>query len=297
MLAEIVRTSQLLRLLELRRDATYFTSYPVNADDLKPEARPIGGNYTPQPKQPVPKHHSLTLLGEELTIDPSFVTDAELNLANLAPYMRGREMTVAHTFGEEAERQIVGGSGTGANAKGLSRIVNGTDDVDPFGKTLTIDASANALDLTTDAGAEDIVKILRLAVAQVPGANLLLCNREIQAALQGIADKRNALREGYDQFGQVVTRFNGVAIVGLADGAISGDEPSGHATAQNSTSSIYVVRSAEYNGFSGVTNNGFSFSDWTNPSETTQSKARAELRFGFVIEKSDAVRRIRWIKQ
>lgn len=296
MLTELLRTSQLLRLMQFRRDSTYFTSYPVNSDALKPAPRAIGANYTAQAKQPEAVHHTLTLLGEDLTIDPTFVTDAELNLANLAPYMRGREMGVANQFGETAEVQVVGGSGTGANHKGLSRLVDGSTNVAPFGKTLTIDASTNALDVTTEAGQAEVVKVLQLAMAEVPGCNGLLLNRQMQAVIQGIADARHALTWGQDAFGKPVMMFNGVPLIGLADGAINGDEPSGHSTAQNITTSIYPVRLAEYNGVSGVTNNGFSFADWTTPSEATQSKARAELRFGVVIEKSDAIRRVRWIK-
>lgn len=295
MLAQLLEASPLLRALAFRRDGTDYSYYPVAARDLKPARREIGQPNAAQARQPEVRHAQQFILSEDLTIDATYVADAELGLRSLDTYMRGRMAQTAQAFAAETERQMLAGTGTGGDLAGLGTVLGGAN-VAPWSESFVIEAAANSLDLAVAANEAPLLEALRLALAEVPGATAIVMARGMLARMQTIATRQHALTWDRDAFGLPVSRFNGVPLIGVAPGAIATTEPSGHATPQANTTSVYVLRAAEFNAFTMVSNEGFRFDDWRTTEAAPHARSRAEIRFGFVVESDDAVRRIRRIK-
>jgi hypothetical protein len=295
MLEQIMLTSHFLRRLEFRRDATDYSSYPVTANSLRPAYRAIGADYTPQNQQPELVSAQLKMFGEDLRIDSTFVDDALAGRRSLDIYMLGREAQVAKGFGEDGEKEFVAGSGSGNSLTGFATRLSGSN-VSPWSESFVINASSTALSIAAAAGQDQFIELLDQALMEVPGANMLVMNRALGARMQSIARRLHALTWDKDEFGQPAPFYNGIPIITIADGAITNAEPSGDVTPVNNTTSIYAIRTAEFNGLAGVTNEGFKFRDWTDPQPTQSMIARAELRMGLVIEAPDCIRRIRRIR-
>lgn len=147
--------------------------------------------------------------------------------------------------------------------------------------------------LDTTANQDKFVELLMKEMANVPGANAILCNTNLAARLTTIARRIHAYGSTINDFGQPVDTFNNVPIVPLKPAAISQTQSDG---VNNDCTSLMIVRFAEDLGTTFSTNSGFYFTDFENIDTTPEGVARLQFFLNLTVERQDALRRISRIR-
>lgn len=296
---EFLRTtlehSPLLRSLQFRPGKSDFLHYPVGAVN-EPDFRARNAAPSSQNVAPTPVARQLAHLSKDMPIDKTYVLDALAGNLDIRQYQRAELAQEAIKLASKFDKAFIGGTGTGQNT-GLSTKLSGSA-ISEFGsETCVVDASATLLDLTSSSNNETFLKLVDSTLYQTPNANMILCNRTLAGVFTSIARSTNSFSWSIDQFGQRVAVWNGITIIPLADGAIANTEASGGGSPTNNTTSMYVLRSAEYGGVVADSNTGLMYTDFPMELEATaQMKARYELYFETLIDTADSIRRIRRIK-
>lgn len=293
-MAEIADKSPFVRRVEFREDPTDYSYYPTDAQS-QPAFRALGGSYGPDAENPTKQNGTQAFLGGEFTLDKSYKVDAEKGMLNLDLYVRRLYMQRAKSMAEGIDKQTFIGDGSSNSLEGFVTLLDGSANVTGFSSTMVVDAAAGGgLDVTSDTKWSTFLELIDNVLYDVPGANMIACNRTLASKLSTIARNRHALTYDLDEFGYRAGLFNNVPIVPLADGAIANNEAA--ADAGTDTTSLYIFRWEEVNGVSLVSNNGLEFKEFDELEASVNSKARLELRYNIAIESPDALRRIRYIK-
>lgn len=306
-LAIMLENSPILRFFDSRSafelDSTDY-DHDVVEETSDFQSRAVGGGYTGAAVTPSSEKvlGSLKFHGDSVLIDRSHLADQELGLRDVEKTLLKKLPRRLRDFAIKLDNAIMNGEGTGNLLKGLSKKLNGTDDIPGFTgikgvKNAKDYDSGVSFDLSSTSKYAKFLEALNDMIAQVPNASGILCNRDFISRLQTIAYKEKGVVDTLDQYGRPLQFYKNIPLIQMNAGVITNTEPDDTPTTPlTNTTSIYILRPRELD-LSIVTNSGLEFLDYDAQASGKQSEGyNWEVRLNTKIELSDSILRVRNIK-
>jgi len=301
LLERMLQIAPILQMAEFKLDSS--THYMIKDSDSfsGSAARAEGSPVQADNQVPTASSVSLALYSREVTLDDVRKLDKNVGLseAGLRLFSDRRLAGLAVKLATEIQDDML--SGSAANNKMLG-ILNFVKDAEAAGQTERLGFSAAelaamnqrvSLKLDSTANQDAFIEVLYKALAEVPGANAILCNINLSARLNTIAKRLGAAGETINSFGTRVQTFNNVPIVPLPTTAMPQTESDG-ANADNC--SLVIARFSEELGTAFSTNSGFYFQDFPDVQAAAQAKARLQFFLNLEVERTDALKRLSRIR-
>lgn len=306
-LGTVLEQALVMRFLEqnsgFELDATSFDYLPVSGTDNL-QTRAIGNGFTATAKTPPARQNgTLAIYGDAVTIDRSHLADAAAGLRDIDRWLEREMQKRVRSTAKGLDGALMNGAGTGTTMKGLSKILNGTDDIPGLtgvkgvGDAATFKSTGThkSLDLTDAANYPYFIEGLINELMKVDNVAGIVMNHQLYARMYTIARKEAILGESRDLFGRPVATFNGVPMVPVDATSIPNDEPDNTSTPLTVTTSLYIASPAEM-GLSVVTNEGLYYKEFDQLEAKVSSQEVYELRMAWKIEDDRVVRRVRNLK-
>ncbi|APF16988.1 hypothetical protein Calab_1525 [Caldithrix abyssi DSM 13497] len=301
LLARMLEVAPLFQFAEFKPDPSTYVHIADKDSFSGSAARAEGGTLQRDAQVPNPESRNLALYGREISIDDVRKMDANVGVspAGLRLFADRRLNGLGAKLAVEVQDEMLVGVDASNRMLGISYFVK---DADATGQTPKLGFTADelaamnvqvGLKLDTDANQKAFVELLEKEMANVPGANAILCNVNLGARLSTIARTIGAAGVTTNNFGQPVQTFNGVPIVKLPVSAIPQNESDGVNT---DNTSLYIVRFAEELGVAFSTNSGFLFTDFEESEVGPQGIARLQFFLNLTVERQDALRRLSRIR-
>lgn len=203
--------------------------------------RAVNGSYTESAGTVETRTVAMKIIGGDLDID-EFLVQAH-GPAHRAIQEQAKAALIAQTIAY----QVIKGSVT--TAGGATADANGFDGLQVrygggFGSTAVVDGGENAGQIFANAGASDALSMrdLDTAIQAVENPTHLLMAKKMRVNIQAFLRGSSAVQMVKDEFGRLVTTYNGLPILD-ADvlGTSSGLEQLGFNENNDSTTSIYCL--------------------------------------------------------
>jgi len=298
---KMLTIAPLFQFAEFRLDASEYGNIPDKSTFTGSAARAEGATAQKDAQVPAPNYRKLSIYERELTVDnlrklDQYVTNSPKMLQTFAD----RQLAaLAIKLAREVETEMIQGTDASSRMLGVSNFVKDAvagGQTAALGFTNAEQAAMNtqvALQLNTTANQDAFLELLYKELANVPGANAIICNTNIGARLTTIAKRTGAAGESISSFGYPVTTFNNVPIVTLSTSAITQAESDG---TNSDCTSVYIVRFAEELGVCFVSNSGFYFEDFPTDVSAPDVKARLGFYLNLAVERQDALKRLSRIR-
>ena len=307
-LAILLLRSKMLRLIEQRSafelDATDF-DYQAVVGQGNLQTRAVGDGFTAAAKVPPNRlTGKLAIYGDKITIDRTHRADAAAGLRQIDVWLEKEAAARVRDIGGKLDNAIMNDDGSGTKMRGLSKILNGVNDIPGFaGMKGVLDArtfggGGNSFDLSLANGAaqhDALIEGVAAAIMKVPDATGLQMNQTLAGRFTTVARRAHMLGEARDLFGNPVDTFNNLPINVLSDQAITNAEPDNAGTPANNTTSLYIERLGE-GSTSLVTNEGLYYREWEELEDKVSSQEEFEIRMAWKIEDPESILRVRNIK-
>jgi len=298
-----IEHSKLFQVLQFKLGATDDVYRTVEANNT-PAGRAEGGTYTGTLNTPNAQiASSLLFMGYKIFVDESRRKDAELGLRDFEQWLTDQISENSYAFAMKMEEYYFKGPGTGNVMKGLSLILNGTDDIPGFtGQTGVINA-ADALsgsnvsfDLENEDNWAPFVRFCRRIKPEVRGATHWECNSDLAGIISAIADNKRVLGNTETTYGYDVETFLGLPIIDVSSTAIGNDEEDDTSgTALENTTSLYLA--ANVQGRNHIrSNSGFYVKNIDEMEAGEKMEFLNEIRGEIEIRDHRSIRRIRNFK-
>jgi len=301
LLAKMLEIAPILQFAEFKLDPSSFLSFKDSDTFTSTAVRAENAAVQKDNQVPVSAAIALALYGREIGIDDVRKLDRNVGQspAGLRLFSDRRLAGLAVKLAQEIQDHILVGTGATNQMLGLSVFVKDATSggqTSALGFTTTELAAMNSqlsLQINTTANQDTFIETLYKKIAEVPGANAILCNANLSARLSSMAKRVGAAGESMSSFGTPVMTFNNVPIVPLPTTALLQTESDG---TNSDCCSAYVLRFAEELGVALSTNSGFYFQDFENSETYPQGKARLQFFLNLAVERVDAMRRISRIR-
>jgi len=301
LLSKMLELNPLLQYAEFRKDYSTGINVPDKAVYTGSAARAVNANIQKDDQTPTPVTVALALYGREIGVDDLYKKDAELSGSpiGLLRWLDRQLAALAVKLSNEIQVDMVQGPAASNRMLGLSNFVKDAaagGQTAALGFTTADQAAMNtqvALQLNTSANQDSFIETLFKKLAEVPGANAIICNANLAARLTTIAKRLGAAGELVNSFGVPASTFNNVPIVSVDTTTITQTESDG---TNNDCTSLYIVRFAEELGVAFATNSGFYFQDFQDYQSSPQGVARLQFFLNLVVERTDALRRLSRIR-
>lgn len=301
LLAKMLQIAPILQVAQFKLDAS--THVVVNDSDTYTNSAARAENAAPHldNQVPVTATVNLALYSREMALDDVRKLDANVGQspAGIKLFADRRLSGLAVKLATEIQDHMLIGTGAANEMVGISEFVKDAGapgQTTRFGITAAEIAAMNqniSLQISTTANQDTFIETLYKALANVPGANALLCNVNLAARITTIAKRLGAAGESTNSFGTKVTTFNNVPIVPLPVTSITQTESDGQ---NQDCTSLYIVRFSEELGTAFSTNSGFYFQDFPDTEAYAQAKARLQFFLNLEIERTDSLRRLSRIR-
>lgn len=297
LLGKMLEIAPLFQFAEFRKDSSTGITIPDKAAFSGTAARAVNANLVKDMQQPNPSLVKLALYGREVGIDDVYKADFDVTGSHLLLQRQADRALAAMAIklAQEVESQMFNGINASNQMVGIANFVKDAaagGQTEALGFTTSELASMNrqvSLQLNTTANQDLFVELLYEELANVPGANVIMCNTKLAARLTTIAKRLGAAGETVNSFGVPVTTFNNVPILPLQTTVISQTESDG---TNNDCTSLYIARFSEELGVCFNTNSGFYFEDFQEYQTAPQGVARMQFFLNLIVERTDALRRL-----
>ncbi|MCS7054451.1 MAG: hypothetical protein NZM09_12080 [Ignavibacterium sp.] len=301
LLSKMLELAPLLQYAEFRKDYSTGINVPDKSTFTGSAARAVNAPIQKDNQTPNPVTVSLALYGRELGVDDLYKKDAELSGSpnGLMRWLDRQLSALAVKLANEIQVDMIQGTGTSNRMLGLGNFVKDAaagGQTAALGFTAAEQAAMNtqvSLQLNTTANQDSFIETLFKKLAEVPGANAIICNANLASRLTTIAKRLGAAGESINTFGVPVTTFNNVPIVSVDTNTITQTESDG---TNNDCTSLYIVRFAEELGVAFSTNSGFYFQDFQDYQSSPAGVSRMQFFLNLVVERNDALRRLSRIR-
>jgi hypothetical protein len=301
LLAKMLEIAPLFQFAEFRKDSSTSITIPDKSAFTGTSARAVGADLVKDLQQPNPSLVKLALYGREVGIDDVYKADFSVTGSHvLLQRQADRALSaMAIKLAQEVESQMFNGLNASNQMLGIANFVKDAaagGQSEALGFTTAELASMNrqvSLQLNTVANQDIFVELLYEELANVPGANVIICNTKLAARLTTIAKRLGAAGETVNTFGIPITTFNNVPILPLNTAVISQAESDG---TNNDCTSLHIARFAEELGVCFNTNEGFKFQDFQDYQKSPQGVARLQFFLNLIVERTDALRRLSRIR-
>ncbi len=292
-----------IRMAEFRKNTYQYIHDADKSTFTNSAARALNGPAVRDAQAPNKLLKALALYSREISVDKAVLSDLNVNPdpSNLNSFYDNQLNSLCDKIMVEVQNDMVAGTGASNKMLGLLNIIK---DADAAGQTDGLLGYENAelaarnkrltLSLSDVDDQNQLVEEISLAKAMVPGANLIVAGESMAARLTTIARRQNAQADGIDSFGQQVAVFDRTPIAVVPDAVLGFSMNSG---AETNTSSIFVLRNAEYQGVCFSTNSGLQFKDFDQVESTVAGVAHFSFNLNTTVEKLNAIYRISGIKR
>lgn len=300
-LSKILEVTPLFQYAEFRKDPSEYANIPDKSTFSGSAARAEGAAAQKDAQVPSPAYKKLAIYEREITIDNLRKLDSRITGSpNGLKLFADRQLNaLAVKLGQEVQTEIFQGTDTSNRMLGIANFVKDAaagGQTAALGFTTAEQAAMNtqvSLQLNTTANQDAFIEILFKKLAEVPGANVIVCNTNLGARLTTIAKRLGAAGESLNSYGIPVSTFNNVPICVVDTNTITQTESDG---TNNDCTSLYIIRFAEELGTCLTTNSGFYFEDFPEDVENPNMKARLGFYLNLVVERTDALRRLSRIR-
>lgn len=300
-LATMFQQAPILQEAEFALDASTHFVVPTKYAKTGSAARAVGDALQRDAQSPNPTARSLALYGREFSLDDVYLADANVGMApeGLRMIFDQKLVKGAAVIAEELENGILAGTDASNEMLGLAELIK---DAAAAGQTARLGfttaelAAMNhrvELDLASQADQNSFMEQLELKMAEVPGANCIICNANLKARLATIARRIGAAGETRNTFGTPLSTVNGVTVVPVTTGSITNTESDG---TNSIFTSLYIVRWDPALGAALSTNVGVKFDDIELDSVKPNQVARIQAFLNLKVQQTNAVRRLSRIK-
>lgn len=301
LLAKIIQLAPFLMYAELRKDYSIGLNIPDKSTFSGSAARQVGNAFVKDLQNPNAEKVQLASYGREVAVDNLYKYDVNLtgSVLSLQRYLDRQLSSAATKLGQEVQSHMWTGTSSSGQMLGLANFVKDAaagGQTPALGFTASEQASMNTqvgLQLNTQANQDAFIEILLQKLAEVPGANAIVCNINLFARLNTIAKKLGAAGETISSFGVPVQTFNNIPLIPVGLDTISQSESDG---TNNDCTSLYILRLDEVQGVCWNTNSGFVFTDFEDYQTMPQGVARLEINLNLAVERTDALRRLSRIR-
>jgi hypothetical protein len=214
--------------------------------------RAVNAGYTESTSTFTNKVVQLAILGGDAAVD-RFIAQTR---GNINDQRAAQTVAKAKATARAFQDAFINGDYTGTSGvefDGLNVLLTGSSQV--------VTAAANGLNVvgSSDDHRHQFLDKLTETTSLVPGASLILMNDSILGKFRSSARRLSQYDETKDEFGKVVTTFNGIPVVAIGNDA-SGNPIIPQSEVQGSSgatcSSVYIVNLNDENGVIGLTNGG-----------------------------------------
>jgi hypothetical protein len=302
-LAKMLGIANLLQYVEFKLDTSLYNNIKDDGTFTGTAARAIGSAVQKDAQAPVLESAALAAYGREISIDDVYKLDKNVGMApaGLRILSDRRLGALCVKLAEEIQDDIINGTAAANQMLGLLTFVA---DAAAGGQTTRLGfttaelAAMNYqvnLKISNDLvdNQDTFVETLMKKIAEVPGANGIICNTSFSARLSTIAKRKGAAGETVNSFGQKVKTFDNRPIIEVPDAALPNTQSDGQ---NNDCTSMFIVRFAEELGLACSTNSGFYFQDFQDYETYPQGVARLQMFLNLSCERTDAVRRLSRIR-
>ena len=302
LLSKILELAPFLQFAEFRLDASTHLIIKDTDVSTSTSARAEGAAAIRDAQSPIATARNLALYSREISVDDVRKLDANVGIspAGLKLFADRRVMGLAAKFAAEIQNHFFVGTDATNEMLGLLELVKDAasgGQTSKLGLTTAELASMNVQvtvgQLSTSAVQDAFVELLMKELANIPGANAIVCNVNLAARLTMIAKRLGAAGETTNSFGTKVAAFNNVPIVAVPTSAISQTQSDG---SNSDCTSLLIARFAEDLGVCHNTNSGFFFQDFDEVEAKPNGVARLSMYTNLVVEKTDALRRLSRIR-
>jgi len=301
LLAKILEINPLFQYAQFKLD--FSTAIHVKDSDTFTSTAARAENQAAQKdaQKPSTAVNNLALYSREIEIDDLRKLDATLGGGDqaLKLFADRRLGGLAVKLGKEIQAHMLAGTNADSQLLGLSTFVK---DASAAGQTAALGftvaelAAMNknvSLQLNTTANQDALMEMIEQEMANIPGANAIICNTSLGSRLTTIARRHGASGQSLNSFGIPVATFNSIPIIKLPSDCISQTESDG---TNSDCTSLYIARFAEELGVAWSTNSGFYFQDFQDAEGTPSGKARMQFFLNLACERTDALRRLSRIR-
>jgi len=238
--------------------------------------RAVNGSYSESVGAVETRSVGLKIIGGDMDID-------QFLLQTHGPEHRAiQEQAKAALIAQTISWQIIKGSVT--TAGGATADGNGIDGLQVrygggFGSTQVVDGGENAGQILSNGGGSDALSLrdLDTAIQATENPTHLLMAKKMRVNITAKMRGSSSLATSRDEFGRIVTTYNGLPIVD-ADvlGTVGGLEQLGFNENNDSTTSIYVLSLSDM-GLAMVTNGGVQVRDLGEQNSKAVQRTRVEM--------------------
>lgn len=301
LLSRMLEIDKLLGFADFKLDASTHQVSKDSNTHTGSAARAEGTPASRDNQKPTFTSRNLALYTREISIDEVRLLDVNVGMAPTALklFADRRLNGLAGKLADEIVYDML--NGTDADNKMLG-ILEFVKDAAAAGQTARLGFTAAELadmnlyinyQLNTTDNQDLFIELLTKEMANVPGANAIICNTNLASRLTTIARRIHAYGSGVDAFGQPVHMFNNVPIVPVSVSQLSQTQSDG---ANNDCTSLIITRFSEELGTTFSTNSGFYFVDFNDVDTTPTGVSRLSMYLNLTVERTDALRRISRIR-
>lgn len=210
----------------------------------------------------------------------------------------------ARNWGKSIDSELFVGTGQTTHLKGLSTILDGTNNIPGFSETRVV----NAADKSVTSGAkifdwtlggtsferqcDAFIEGFDYWKSLVDNPNVIFCNSKLKSRITTAARMKSMYSQITDIYGYTLDTIAGIPIVQVLDTTILNTEPDSQDTPANDSTSLYIGSLGELK-TSLVTNSGFYYMSWNNPNNSYKGQERWEMSVGWKIEEPKSILRVR----